>query len=260
MPAVADTAGGVCMCTQYHQYQVVGRHAPTEADASPKVYRMKLWALDACRARSKFWCVAIYPHPHPSPLAAPITSPSFHPSHPVDAHRRTSLHPRETSPILQRRTWRVQKSRVTADHNTLLQLEMPAEEVDPESHRLQLSLTLPQLCLCRYFMSLLKKVKKSNGQIIACNEIFERKPTTVKNFGIWIRAQVQHPSPSTSHSILQRISTDTSAPAGRRCEAVQAPVPCNDVCPWLVVGSSLHFKSFHPRLGTYISGALDGLW
>jgi hypothetical protein len=39
-------------------------------------------------------------------------------------------------------------------------------------------------------MSLLKKVKKANGQIIACNEIFEKKPTTVKNFGIWIRAQV----------------------------------------------------------------------
>lgn len=80
---------------QYHQFQVVGRHSPTEADATPKVYRMKLWALDATRARSKFW----------------------------------------------------------------------------------------------YFMSLLKKVKKANGQIIACNEIFEKKPTTVKNFGIWIRAQ-----------------------------------------------------------------------
>jgi hypothetical protein len=59
-------------------------------------------------------------------------------------------------------------------------------------------------------MSLLKKVKKANGQIIACNEIFERKPTKVKNFGIWIRAQVQHPSPSASHSNLQSIATDSS--------------------------------------------------
>jgi len=80
---------------RYHQFQVVGRHLPTEADASPKVYRMKLWATDSVRAKSKFW----------------------------------------------------------------------------------------------YFMSMLKKVKKANGQIIACNEIFERKPTTVKNFGIWIRYQ-----------------------------------------------------------------------
>ena len=80
---------------RYHQFQIVGRHNPTEAIAEPKLYRMKLWATDACRAKSKFW----------------------------------------------------------------------------------------------YFLSLLKKVKKSNGQVVACNEIFERKPTTVKNFGVWIRYQ-----------------------------------------------------------------------
>lgn len=40
-----------------------------------------------------------------------------------------------------------------------------------------------------YFLSRLRKVKKANGQIIACNEIFEADPTTVKNFGIWIRYQ-----------------------------------------------------------------------
>lgn len=30
-------------------------------------------------------------------------------------------------------------------------------------------------------------MKKANGQIIACNELFERNPTTVKNYGIWVR-------------------------------------------------------------------------
>lgn len=39
----------------YHQYQVVGRHLPTEKDASPALYRMKLWAEDPVRAKSKFW-------------------------------------------------------------------------------------------------------------------------------------------------------------------------------------------------------------
>merc|ERR1711965_1275121 len=34
-----------------------------------------------------------------------------------------------------------------------------------------------------------KKVKEANGQIIACNEIFEKKPTVVSNYGIWIRYQ-----------------------------------------------------------------------
>mmetsp|Transcript_37804 Transcript_37804/g.52488 ORF Transcript_37804/g.52488 Transcript_37804/m.52488 type:complete len:180 (-) Transcript_37804:131-670(-) len=80
---------------KYHQYQIVGRHVPTEKDASPKIYRMKMWATDAVRAKSKFW----------------------------------------------------------------------------------------------YFMSLLKKVKRANGQIISCNEILERKPTTVKNYGVWVRYQ-----------------------------------------------------------------------
>ena len=40
---------------KYHQYQVVGRHLPTEKEPEPTVYRMKLWATDPVRARSKFW-------------------------------------------------------------------------------------------------------------------------------------------------------------------------------------------------------------
>eukprot|EP00798_Chlamydomonas_sp_ICE-L_P004413 gene4413-14540_t len=67
---------------KFHQYQVVGRHMPTETEPSPTVYRMKVWAEDS-----------------------------------------------------------------------------------------------------------LRRVKKANGQILAVNEIFEKKPTTVKNFGIWVRYQ-----------------------------------------------------------------------
>jgi large subunit ribosomal protein L18Ae len=40
-----------------------------------------------------------------------------------------------------------------------------------------------------YFLRKLKKVKKSHGQILSINEIFEKKPTTIKNFGLWIRHQ-----------------------------------------------------------------------
>jgi hypothetical protein len=40
---------------KFHQYQVVGRHLPSEKDAEPTIYRMKLWATDPVRARSKFW-------------------------------------------------------------------------------------------------------------------------------------------------------------------------------------------------------------
>ncbi|CAN1773296.1 60S ribosomal protein L18a [Linum perenne] len=80
---------------QYHQYQVVGRALPTEADEHPKIYRMKLWHTNEVRAKSKFW----------------------------------------------------------------------------------------------YFLRKLKKVKKSNGQMLAINEIFEKNPTKIKNYGIWLRYQ-----------------------------------------------------------------------
>ncbi|KAK6124089.1 hypothetical protein DH2020_042174 [Rehmannia glutinosa] len=79
----------------FHQYQVVGRALPTETDEHPKIYRMKLWATNEVRAKSKFW----------------------------------------------------------------------------------------------YFLRKLKKVKKSNGQVLAINEIFEKNPTTIKNYGIWLRYQ-----------------------------------------------------------------------
>ena len=38
-----------------HQYEVVGRHKPTEKDPNPKVYRMKLFADNTVVARSRFW-------------------------------------------------------------------------------------------------------------------------------------------------------------------------------------------------------------
>lgn len=45
---------------KFHQYQVVGRHLPTEKDENPTIYRMKLWAEDSLRAKSKFWWVQIH--------------------------------------------------------------------------------------------------------------------------------------------------------------------------------------------------------
>ncbi|KAI9197760.1 hypothetical protein LWI28_003882 [Acer negundo] len=80
---------------KFHQYQVVGRALPTKSDEHPKIYRMKLWATNEVRAKSKFW----------------------------------------------------------------------------------------------YFLRKLKRVKKSNGQVLAINEIFEKNPTKINNYGIWLRYQ-----------------------------------------------------------------------
>ncbi|KAF2305419.1 hypothetical protein GH714_005111 [Hevea brasiliensis] len=90
-----EKPGYVACAIAFHQYQVVGRGLPTETDEHPKIYRMKLWATNEVRAKSKFW----------------------------------------------------------------------------------------------YFLRKLKKVKKSNGQVLAINEIFEKNPTKIKNYGIWLRYQ-----------------------------------------------------------------------
>ena len=37
------------------EYQVVGRHLPTEQDATPKLYRMRIFAPNEVVAKSRFW-------------------------------------------------------------------------------------------------------------------------------------------------------------------------------------------------------------
>merc|ERR1712071_709672 len=38
-----------------------------------------------------------------------------------------------------------------------------------------------------YYMSLMKKVKRVNGEIVSIKELFEKNKNHVKNFGMWIR-------------------------------------------------------------------------
>ena len=37
-----------------------------------------------------------------------------------------------------------------------------------------------------YFVSQLKKMKKSSGEIVYCGQVFEKSPLRVKNFSIWL--------------------------------------------------------------------------
>ncbi|EOD52004.1 60s ribosomal protein l20 [Neofusicoccum parvum] len=75
------------------EYQVIGRHLPSEANPTPKLYRMRIFAPNDVVAKSRFW----------------------------------------------------------------------------------------------YFLSKLRKIKKTNGEIVSLNPIAEKRPQKVKNFGIWIR-------------------------------------------------------------------------
>jgi large subunit ribosomal protein L18Ae len=101
-----------------NEYQVIGRHLPTETNPTPKLYRMRIFAPNTVVAKSRFW----------------------------------------------------------------------------------------------YFLMKLRKVKKSNGEIVALNPIHEKRPLKVKNFGIWIR----YDSRSGTHNMYKEYREMT------RTEAVES--------------------------------------
>jgi len=81
--------------SKIHQYEIVGRAAPTQKNPVPKIFKMKLFAKNQVLARSKFW----------------------------------------------------------------------------------------------YFMKKINKAKRSGGQILRQTELFDQSPTTITNYGVWLRYQ-----------------------------------------------------------------------
>ncbi|KAI9725651.1 MAG: 60S ribosomal protein L20 [Chrysothrix sp. TS-e1954] len=100
------------------EFQVIGRHLPTDAQPTPKLYRMRIFAPNEIVAKSRFW----------------------------------------------------------------------------------------------YFLSKLRKIKKTNGEIVTLNVINEKKPMKVKNFGVWIR----YDSRSGTHNMYKEYREMS------RTEAVEA--------------------------------------
>lgn len=131
---------------QFHQYQVVGRGLPTENDEHPKIYRMKLWATNEVRAKSKFWYEFL----------SPMLIIFLH----FDFSMRFCCIKKK---FLTSWTWSIKHKR--------------------ESFYAYFSLVFcftwmfTHTCKCvsllayRYFLRKLKKVKKSNGQVLAINEV-----------------------------------------------------------------------------------------
>ncbi|KAJ3062919.1 60S ribosomal protein L20 [Podochytrium sp. JEL0797] len=64
-----------------------------------------------------------------------------------------------------------------------------------------------------YFLKKVDKVKKAAGEIVAINEIFEKHPTQVKNFGIWLR----YDSRSGTHNMYKEYRELTRTDAVAAC-------------------------------------------
>ncbi|CAE8617129.1 unnamed protein product, partial [Polarella glacialis] len=95
------------LAAKMHQYQIVGRAAPTPKNPTPKIYRMRIFARNVVLAKSRFW----------------------------------------------------------------------------------------------YFMKRQNKAKRSGGELLAVNELFDRSPTKVKNYGIWLRYE----SRTNTHNMYKEI-------------------------------------------------------
>ena len=64
-----------------------------------------------------------------------------------------------------------------------------------------------------YFVSQLKKMKKSSGEIVYCGQVYEKTPLRVKNFGIWLR----YDSRSGTHNMYREYRDLTTAGAVTQC-------------------------------------------
>ncbi|KAI8994883.1 60S ribosomal protein L18ae [Pilobolus umbonatus] len=107
------------MVCRLNEYQVVGRKLPSAEDASPKLYRMRIFAPNDVVAKSRFW----------------------------------------------------------------------------------------------YFLKKLRKVKKAAGEIVSLNQISEKRPEQIKNFGIWIR----YDSRSGTHNMYKEYREMSRVEAVAHC-------------------------------------------
>jgi large subunit ribosomal protein L18Ae len=40
---------------RFQEYQIIGRHLPSDANPAPKIYRMRIFAPNEVVAKSRFW-------------------------------------------------------------------------------------------------------------------------------------------------------------------------------------------------------------
>merc|ERR1712062_412891 len=69
-----------------------------------------------------------------------------------------------------------------------------------------------------YFVGLLKKMRRLHGEIVCCQQIYEKKPEQIKNFGIWLR----YVSRSGIHNMYREYRDLTTASAVTQCYADMA--------------------------------------
>lgn len=94
--------------------------------------------------------------------------------------------------------------------------KLPSEkEPSPKLYRMRIFAPNDVVAKSRfwYYLRQLRKVKKASGEIVAINQIHERKPLQVKNFGIWLR----YDSRSGTHNMYKEFRELSRADAVHAC-------------------------------------------
>lgn len=93
---------------------------------------------------------------------------------------------------------------------------LPSER-DPKPKIYRMQVFAPNALVAKskfwYFLKRLRNIKRAHGEIISCTEVFERKPTTVKNFGVWLR----YDSRSGTHNMYKEYRELSRADAIAAC-------------------------------------------
>ncbi|KAI8923621.1 ribosomal L18ae/LX protein domain-containing protein [Entophlyctis helioformis] len=93
---------------------------------------------------------------------------------------------------------------------------LPTEkEPTPKLYRMRIFATNDVVAKSRfwYFVKMVSKVKKASGEIVSVNQIFEKNPTAVTNYGIWLR----YNSRSGTHNMYKEYRELTRTDAVAAC-------------------------------------------
>ncbi|KAI9268984.1 60S ribosomal protein L18ae [Phascolomyces articulosus] len=94
--------------------------------------------------------------------------------------------------------------------------KLPSEkDVAPKLYRMRIFAPNEVVAKSRfwYYLKKLRKVKKAAGEIVSINEIHEKRPEQIKNFGIWIR----YDSRSGTHNMYKEYRGMSRSEAVETC-------------------------------------------
>ncbi|KAI8384563.1 60S ribosomal protein L18ae [Radiomyces spectabilis] len=94
--------------------------------------------------------------------------------------------------------------------------KLPSEqEPSPKLYRMRIFAPNTVVAKSRfwYFLKKLRKVKKAAGEIVSLNEIHEKRPEQIKNFGVWLR----YDSRSGTHNMYKEYREMSRVEAVHTC-------------------------------------------